>query len=256
MRTYKPLLSLMLLIFLASCSNISLKKKASRLIPLRLGVLGFKITAPIKKVKDIDSAPKGKILQDEILKREIEAKKFFFQYFNTYYKDIELVDVPINSVKWQKGLKISESDLKLLHEKYALDGLLFGEIPWYGKTNLMWPIIGFTADIAIETVIIGVVTKWNGPIILANLSWEVLTNGPIWFGGAWLFGQAYKPVTIETKLVTFKDGIHEHKEEFDVTKSRHMLEKFPEKERNKIENQLDASMKKALKNIAIEINED
>lgn len=139
---------------------------------------------------------------------------------------------------------------------YAVDGLLFGEIPWYGKTNLLWPTIGFTTDIVIETLIIGAVTNWNGPLILANLGWEVAVNGPLWFGGAWLFGQAYKPVTVETKLVTFKDGIHEYKEEFDVTKSRHMLEKFPKKERKKVENQLDASLKKALKNIAIEINEE
>lgn len=247
---------ILLLIFLASCSNISLKKKITRDAPLRLGVLGFRITAPLKELKDIDSSPEGKVLQDEILKREIEAKKFFFQYFHSYYKDIELVDVPIDSVKWENGLKISKSDLKLLKEMYALDGLLLGEIPWYGKTNLLWPTIGFTADILIETLVIGVVTKWNGPLIVANLGWEVVTNGPIWFGGAWLFGQAYKPVTIETKLVTFKDGIHEDKEEFDVTKSQHMLEKYPKKERKKVENQLDASLKKALKHIAIEINED
>lgn len=249
-------ITILLLIFLASCSNLSLKKKVTKDTPLRLGVLGFKITAPIKKLKSIESNPEGKNLQDEILKREVEAKKFFFQYFNAYYKDIELVDVSADTVKWERGLKVSESDLRTLKEKYTLDGLLLGEIPWYGTTNLMWPIIGFTADIAIETIIIGVVTKWNGPLIVANLGWEVVTNGPLWFGGAWLFGQAYKPVTVETKLVTFKDGIQEHKEEFDVTKSRHMLEKFPEKERKKVENQLDASLKKALKNIAIEINEN
>lgn len=247
---------ILLLIFLASCSNLSLRNKVKKEEPLRLGVLGFKISAPIKKLKDIDSKPEGKVLKEEILKRETEAKKFFFQYFNAYYKEIELVDVPIDSVKWEKGLKIPKSELNELQVKYALDGLLLGEVPWYGKTNLLWPTIGFVSDIAIETLIIGVVTNWNGPLIVANLSWEVVTNGPIWFGGAWLFGQAYKPVTIETKLITFKDGIHEHSEEFDVTKSQHMLEKYPKDERKKIENQLDASLKKALKNIAIEINEE
>ena len=248
-------LFLVTLIFLVGCSNISLKKKVVKDTPLRLGVLGFKITAPIKKLKEIDSNPQGKLLQDEILKREIEAKKFFFQYFNSYYKEIELVDVPIDSVKWDKDLKISRPDLKRLQKTYALDGLLLGEIPWYGKTNLMWPIIGFTTDIAVETLIIGIVTKWNGPLILANLGWDVVTNGPLWFGGAWLFGQTYKPVTIETKLVTFKDGVQEHKEDFDVTKSSHMLEKYQKNERNKVENQLDASFKKALKEVAIEIAE-
>ena len=246
--------SFVFILLFVSCSNISLKKKVSNKELLRLGVIGFKITAPVK-LKDIDTDPDEKKLEDVISFRESQAKEFFFQYFRSYYKDIELVNIPRSSVAWKKDFKISKDDLKQLQIEHQVDAILVGEIPWYGKTDPLWPWIGFTTDIAIETLIIGLVTDWNPTIIWANVGLEIITNGPLWFGGAYLFGRAYKPVTIETKLFTFRDGFKEYESDFEVTKSQHMLEKFPKKERKKIENQLDSSLKKALKGIAIEINE-
>lgn len=253
-----PSYYLLLLVLFLGCSNLNLKKNdTSR--PLRLGVLGFKITAPIKKIKHIKSLEKGERAPDlgqELERREKDAKAFFIKYLNSYYPNIVTVDIPLEALEWKKDLRVPSDQLKKIKNTYDLDALILGEIPWYGKTNLVWPLIGFTADVATETLIIGLVTKWNGPIIFANLGWEVVTNGPLWFGGAWLFGQAYKPVTLKAKLIDLREGIQEHEEEFDVTKSKHMLNKLPESERKKIENQLDASLKKALKELAIELNND
>ena len=193
------------------------------------------------------------ILESEIFKREKEAKDFFIQYINSYYKDVATVDIPLEKISWGEDIKISKEDLKRIKEEYGVDALVLGEIPWYGKTNIIWLIIGLTTDLAVETLVIGYVTKWNPTILLANLGWELVVNTPLWFGGSYLFGQAYKPVTIEAKLYKLTDGFKETSSDFEVTKSRHMLEKLPKKERKKIENQLDASLKKALKEIAIEL---
>lgn len=247
------------LVFFIGCSNVSLKKNVSKVSPVRLGIIGFKITAPIKKLKDIQTIEKDKtypILEEEIRQREIEAKEFFIQYMRTYYKEVEVIDIPIEKVNWKKKLNFSHNDLHRIRDEFQVDAVIAGEIPWYGKTNLVWPIIGFTADITIETLIIGLVTDWNGPLIVANLGWEVLTNGPLWFGGAWLFGQAYKPVTVNVKMISLQREISEYEKEIEVTKSAHMLSKVPKNERKKIEIQLDASLKKAIKEVAIELNAD
>ncbi len=235
-----------------SCSNISLKKNISDSKQLRLGVVGFKITAPVK-LKDIYTSAEGaqKINLDvEILRREQDAKLFFIQYMNSYYKDITTIDIP------SQNIQLSPEGLQKIKEAYNVDALLIAEIPWYGKTNIMWPIIGLSADIAAETIILGFITKWNSTILLANLGWELVTNTPLWFGGSYLFGQAYKPVTIEAKLYDLNNNFKVYESDFEVTKSSHMLEKYPKKERKKIQNQLDASLKRALKELAIELADD
>ena len=117
--------------FLVSCSNISIKKKVSQQDQLRLGVIGFKITAPVK-LKDIESNPDGKKLEDLISFRELQAKEFFFQYFRSYYKEIELVDIPRDSITWKKDFKISKENLRQLQNSHQVDAILVGEIPWYG----------------------------------------------------------------------------------------------------------------------------
>lgn len=250
--------TILILFIVTSCSSMNLKKDESKTSPTRLGVVGFKITAPLKKLKDIQTIEKDQTyptLEEEIARREFEAKLFFIQYMNSYYKNVETVDIPPEKVSWKKDFKVSQDDLKKVKDEYHLDALILGEVPWYGKTNLAYPAIAMTADILIETAIICVVTKWNGPIIFANIGYEIVTGIPLWFGGAYLFGEAYKPVTINAKLFEFGETITESDREFDVTKSSHLLKKLQKKERKKIQNQLDASMKKALKEIAIELNE-
>lgn len=252
-------LTILILFIVTSCTSMNLKKDESKARPTRLGVLGFKITAPLKKIKDIQTVEKDQTyppLNELIAQRELEAKQFFIQYMNSYYKNIETIDIPIEKVTWKKELRLSHEEILKIKDEYQVDALIIGEVPWYGKTNLMYPAVAMTADIAIETAIIGIVTDWNVPLITANLAYEIVTGIPLWFGGAYLFGKAYKPVTINAKLYEFGEQITEKKEEFDVTKSAHQMNKLTKKERKKIENQLNASMRKALKEIAIELNEE
>jgi hypothetical protein len=55
------------------------------------------------------------------------------------------------------------------------------------------------ADIAWETVVIGLATAWNPAIILGNVGFELLTSTPLWFGGGYFFGVAMRPVRVEAR---------------------------------------------------------
>lgn len=239
---------------LVSCADLSLKK-LDRRERVRLGVVGFKITAPINKLKDIDSDPGKKDLQVVIAQREREAKEFFIRYTKAYYKDTEIVAVPAERVHFNQENKIPKEELIEIQKEFNVDALVYGEIPWYGKTNPFWPTVGLTVDIASESVALGILTKWNWTIILANVGLELVTNTPLWFGGAYLFGQSFKPVTIDVTLVDLLQNGEEYSKEFEVVRSSHLLKKFPKKDRGLVENQLEASLKKALKEIAIDLNE-
>jgi hypothetical protein len=80
--------------------------------------------------------------------------------------------------------------------------VLYGQIPSYGKTRLVYPILGETLDITAESIAIGLVTQWNPGLIFGNIAFELLTGTPLWFGGAHVFGLAFRPVTIEAWVIS------------------------------------------------------
>ena len=114
---------LVLLVFTVSCSNISLKKNVPETHPVRLGVVGFKITAPVK-LKDINTPVEGEAklnLESEIARREREAKVFFIQYLNSYYKDVATVDIPVEKVSWGKDMKIPNDELRRIKDEFGVE---------------------------------------------------------------------------------------------------------------------------------------
>lgn len=54
-----------------------------------------------------------------------------------------------------RGEAPSISQIEQLKKEFGVDAALYGEIPWYGKTRLSYPITGEFLDITAESLIIG-----------------------------------------------------------------------------------------------------
>ena len=136
--------------------------------------------------------------------------------------------------------------MEKIKKEFAVDAVFYGEIPWYGKTRLLYPILFESLDIAAETVALGLLTHWNGALIFANIGFELLTSTPIWFGGAYIFGWAFRPVSIKGHVLSTADDSQIWDESVDQVTSREELKKYPEEERKKKEIQLEASLDNAI----------
>ena len=249
------------LIFASSCSGLNLKKEREKKEIFKIGVVGFKITAPIRKLGDLADAGekknfKEKDLAVEDLLKNLEklAKEYFVTKINSK-KIFQAVSIPDEDIGIDSDYRLNEQQASTIQKKYHLGAVIIGQIPWYGKTNPWYPFLGMTADIALETVIIGLATKWNSTFIFANIGLELLTGIPLWYGGAYLFGSAFRPVTINAQIFTFDKSVRIQEGEVEVFTAKRKLKMYPKDLRKNKSVQLEAALKKALDGIIREMND-
>lgn len=250
-RLFQPI-CLILLFLLTSCATTPLSKKLSTDHPLRIGIISFKVTAPIKKISSIEenhpeklTPEKDKILVSKALRNvETLATKELINELRGQ-KKVEPIIIPVGTFGIRKGEKPTAEQLTLLKNKFDVDAIFYGEIPWYGKTKLLYPIIGETVDITAESILIEVVTgSWA--LVGANIVFELATSTPLWFGGAYIFGWSFRPVTVDGTIISSSDGKEKWSESFDRITSEKILETYPKEEQSKKEVQLEVSLRRAV----------
>lgn len=243
-----------LLLFLFSgCTTIPLSRSLSIDRPPRLGIIGFKVTAPVKYLSSIIEKPpenldlkvEAFLISKELNDIEDRAMKFMVEDLKEE-KKVEPVVIPEGLFGMHRGERPTAPQLDLLQKELGVDAVLYGEIPWYGKTRLIYPILGETLDVTAESIAIGVATQWNPVLIFGNIGFEVLTSTPLWFGGAYILGLAFRPVTVEAWVLSVQDGHEIWHKSADRIVSRKILKSYPESERPKKEIQLEASLRRAV----------
>jgi hypothetical protein len=75
---------------------------------------------------------------------------------------------------------------------------------------------------------------------------------PIWFGGGYVFGWAFRPVRIELSAIQLKpcEGVVWSKQEFVVRVPGRSLDEYPPEEQKRKEVQLEANLNRALAELA------
>ena len=244
------------LFLLSACAFTPLPKTLPSDHPPRLGIIGFKVTAPIHHLSSIAQMPKNlnseqePILLNEALRHVEDQATTFLEAALISEKTVEPLVVPEGLFGTWRGERPTPSQIDLLRKELGVDAILYGEIPWYGRTQLIYPILGESLDIAAESMALGLVTDWNPVAIFANVGFELLTSTPLWFGGYYLFDWALRPVTVEAWVISTADGRQIWHKSVDRILSRSILKSYPESERSKKEIQLEASLRKAIEALA------
>ncbi len=249
--------ALVFLILLSACASIPLPKALQIERPPRLGIIGFKITAPINHLSSIRETPQTNLAPEQekaLITKELHdiedwASSYIIEALKKE-KTIEPVLIPDGLFGTQRGGRPTESQIDMLRKELGLDAVLYGEIPSYGKTRLIYPILGESLDITGETIIIGLATKWNTALIFGNIGFELLTSTPLWFGGAYIFGFSFRPVTVKAWAFSTENGKEIWHKSVDKLVSRKELREYPKPERSKKEIQLNISLRRALDAIA------
>ncbi|MBU6140983.1 MAG: hypothetical protein KGP29_05485 [Proteobacteria bacterium] len=259
---FRQLTILTLLIFVSSCAT-PLTKNQIVAKNQKLGIIGFKITAPITKLSSIqdsfpekiDAKTEELLLADSFKKINNKASEELISHLKKS-KLITPILIDVDKFGIKHGEKPSKDQLQQIKNELGIDAVFYGEIVGYGKSRLLYPTLLAAGDIALETVVLGVVTSWNPAVLTANAGLELATNVPIYFGGFYLFGTSFRPVAIDAHVVSTSDGKEIWDDSVDSFGSKKDLKLYVQEIRSKKEIQLEASLKSAIRKLSFSIDKE
>ncbi len=175
----------------------------------------------------------------------------------------QFVMIPLDEVDriaaWldlQPGLKPTAPQLDRLRSELHADMAIGGIVQDYGKVRWQWLAAGMFGDMTWESLVIGAATSWNPAAIFGNIGFELLTSTPVWFGGGYLFGIAFRPVRVEAWAVETKHATMAW-ESMDVSIYLwKRLKELPEEERKKKEVQLHVNLTKSMEALSESLREE
>lgn len=162
----------------------------------------------------------------------------------------EQVSAAVNELELTPGVLPSAEQLAQLRARTGADLAIVINILDYGKVRWLWAAAGMFADMTMESIIIGLASAWNPTIILANIGFELLTSTPVWFGGAYAFGVAFRPVRVEARAIETMQGVPVWQETEVAIYAREELTRLSESERGKKEWQLRTNLETAMAGLA------
>jgi hypothetical protein len=145
--------------------------------------------------------------------------------------------------------RLSPEQLTYLGRRLGADVFVRGVIQDYGKVRESWLAAGMLADLTWESVALGLATHWNPAAIFGNIGFELLTSTPVWFGGGYLFGVAFRPVRVEVSVISPDDGTVIWRVTEVAMLIRGRLKQVPEKDRRRKEVQLRLNLAAAMEAI-------
>lgn len=223
----------------------------------RLALLGFNMGIEIIKlsaVQTVDeelSPEQEALLVKEAVKaiRE-DARRLLYNRLasSTQFQLVSLEET--DAVVRELGLELdgipTPEQLGKLRNRLGVDLAVSGTVLDYGKVRWQWLVAGMATDMTWESLVIGAATAWNPIAILGNIGFELLTSTPVWFGGGYLFGVAFRPVRVEAQAVETQQGLEVWSDWEVAAYVRERLKELPESERGKKEVQLGINLKQAM----------
>ncbi|WP_447974135.1 hypothetical protein [Nitrospira sp. Kam-Ns4a] len=227
----------------------------------RLAVLGFDLDVDITSLSAIRSVEEALPPEREALLvaqavREIreEARHLLYSGLKSGEQfrlvSLEETDAVRHALGIERDASLTTAQVRKLREYLDADLVVRGAVLDYGKVRWQWAAAGMLGDMLWETVVIGVATAWNPAIILGNVGFELLTSTPVWFGGAYLFGVACRPVRVEAEAIETQEGTRVWSKMAVATCAWGRLKALPASERTKKEAQLRLNLSTAMRSLA------
>ncbi len=158
----------------------------------------------------------------------------------------ETTDRALDELGIATAQTIPQDQLDRLRTRLGADLLVTGVVQDYGKVRWQWLAAGMVGDMTWESIALGLATAWNPIAIIANVGFELATSTPVWFGGGYLFGVAFRPVRVEAQAVETVKGITVWDSMEVAIYARGRLKELPEEQRSKKEAQLAINLKEAM----------
>lgn len=221
--------------------------------------IGFDVTITklsyVKTVEETLSADEeAEQLAEALLRVQSEARWLFLSRLATAqgFRIIspEDTDVLAKELQMIPGVLPTAEQLKEFRRRLGADLVVSGRILDYGKIRWQWLAAGMIADMSWETVALGFATAWNPALILGNVGYELLTSTPLWFGGGYVFGVAFRPVRVEARVFETRQGYPIWQAMDESAYAWGALQTLPEAVRDKKEIQLELNLAEIMETLA------
>ena len=230
-----------------------------------MAILPFGIDTEITKLSAVNSVDGtlsaeeesrqvAAVLQDMLadarwlfLSRLATSQKFLFV-------PLEQTDAVASELQLKPGALPTQEQLAEFRRRLGADFVLAGNVLDYGQIRWQWFAAGAFAELSAETIAIGLATAWNPAGILANAGVDVLVNSAIFLGGGYLFGIAFRHVTVEARAFEATQGYPVWQSMEGAFYARSALKQLPESERGKKESQLRINLGRAIEGLADSLN--
>jgi hypothetical protein len=151
------------------------------------------------------------------------------------------------------GQRLTDRQLRELGKQAEADLLIVASIDDYGRLQWHHWAFGWLSVASSHTAIVGAATAWNPLAMGAYLAWDLTTDFPLWYGGAYVLGWAFRPVHVivdASQLEPCEAASFWRDEEVVIVAGRKALASYPEDQRARKEVQLRVNLEQALKNVA------
>jgi hypothetical protein len=231
--------------------------------PLKIVVAPVTMEATIKRSRQIYSfeTPPSQETEPSIRAKLIQVVEVKAQEFLTQYlaEQPGFTVVPFTEARRLisnlrlSGLKLDDGQLHTLGKEAGADILISARIDAYGSVPWKYWLTGLATQNVAELIALGLATGWNPIAIGVWFGTDVLLiDLPLWAGGAYIFGWAFRPVEVEVKAMQMDDcsGRIWKKTEFVNLVPGKTLARYLPEDRKKKEVQLAANLDHAMANIA------
>lgn len=146
----------------------------------------------------------------------------------------------------------SEQELEELGRAAGADIILAPRISDYGRLQWDHWIVGWLGVATTHTVIVGAATGWNPLAMGAYLVYDLATDLPLWYGGAYVLGWAFRPVHVEIDALQLTGCVKRiwYDQEVTIIAGKKDLSAYPEEQRKRKEVQLQVNLDQALAQLA------
>jgi hypothetical protein len=232
--------------------------------PLTIAVGPVTFEAPVTKSKQIHTFEQNPdpdvdhqllpVLIDDI---EVTAQRLLAEEF-AKYPGIRVVPFDetrrlLADIK-TPGKPLTNAQIQGFGQQTGADHVVTGLIHDYGKVRWQYWVTGWLAHVAIATTIVGVATGWNPAAIGAYLAIDATTDFPLWYGGAEIFGFAFRPVRLHLDAIQVSrcPGHIWSRDELMVKVPGKRLERYPEEQQHLKQVQLEANLQRAVEEVTAE----
>lgn len=165
------------------------------------------------------------------------------------FVSIEQVDALAEELEVKPGVLPNPEQLAEFRGRLGADLVVAGTILDYGKIRWQWSVAGMFTDMTAESIALGIATAWNPIAIGANIGFELLTSTPVWFGGGYLLGVAFRPVRVETRAFETVQGYPIWQAMEESVYAWSALKSLPESVRDKKEVQLKLNLAEIMESL-------
>lgn len=151
------------------------------------------------------------------------------------------------------GQRLTDAQLKELGRQTSADLVIVASIDDYGRLQWHHWATGWLSVASTHTTIVGAATAWNPLAMGAYLAWDLTTDFPLWYGGAYVLGWAFRPVHVIADAIQLKPceaASFWHDEEVVIIAGKQALAAYPEEQRVRKEVQLRVNLEQVMRNAA------